>query len=140
MGLFNETASWAMATERTNQQARILLVDDEPNILAALKFLMNQAGYDVATANSGAAALSMVDQFQPDVVVLDVMMPGVDGFEVAKQIRENTNLLDTQIIFLTAKGTTEDRRQGFKSGGELYLTKPFDNADVVDSVAYALQF
>ena len=124
---------------KQNPVANILLVDDEPNILIALDFLMKQEGYTVATAKDGKEALDTLEHFVADVVILDVMMPGMDGFEVAKKIRENTNLSNTQIIFLTAKGTKEDRRKGYKSGGEIYLTKPFDNAELIESVAYALK-
>lgn len=119
--------------------ANILLVDDEPNILIALEFLMKQQGYNVATAKNGQAALDLLDTFIPDVILLDVMMPGMDGFELAKKIREDASLFKTQIIFLTAKGTKEDRRKGYKSGGEIYLTKPFDNEELIESVAYALK-
>lgn len=122
------------------QTASILLVDDEPHILTALKFLMTQEGYEVVTATNGAEALNVMDSFRPDVVVLDVMMPGMDGFEVAKEIRNNYQLNKTQIIFLTAKGTKEGRRAGYRAGGEIYLTKPFDNDEFVESVTYALQF
>ena len=126
---------------KTNQKpvANILLVDDEPNILIALEFLMKQEGYTVEKAKDGQAALDLMETFTPDVVILDVMMPGMDGFEVAKKIREDAALFNTQIIFLTAKGTKEDRRKGYKSGGEIYLTKPFDNAELIESVAYALK-
>lgn len=127
-----------MKTKQKNS-FNILLVDDEPNILIALEFLMKQQGYNVETAKNGQEALAIMENFTPDVVLLDVMMPGMDGFEVAKKIREDTALFSTQIIFLTAKGTKEDRRKGYKSGGEIYLTKPFDNAELIESVAYALK-
>ena len=122
------------------KEIKILLVDDEPNILIALEFLMKQQGYRVETAQNGQEALELLENFTPNVILLDVMMPGMDGFEVAKKIRENTELINTQIIFLTAKGTKEDRRKGYKSGGEIYLTKPFDNEELIESVAYALKF
>lgn len=142
MGLTDDNYPFQIGQNmKTNQKpvANILLVDDEPNILIALEFLMQKEGYTVATAKDGKEALDTLQNFTADVVILDVMMPGMDGFEVAKKIREDTNLSNTQIIFLTAKGTKEDRRKGYKSGGEIYLIKPFDNAELIESVAYALK-
>jgi len=120
-------------------KANILLVDDDPSIIVALEFLMKQQGYQVQIAQNGQQALDMVENFLPNVILLDVMMPGMDGFEVAKRIRANEALSNTQIIFLTAKGTKEDRRKGYKSGGEVYLIKPFDNDELIETVAYALK-
>lgn len=142
MGLTDGIATFQLKQNMTTKKqptANILLVDDEPNILIALKFLMTQQGYIVETATNGQAALEIMEFFTPDVVLLDVMMPGIDGFEVAKKIRANSALYTTQIIFLTAKGTKEDRRKGYKSGGEIYLTKPFDNVELIEAVAYALK-
>lgn len=132
-----------MATLKQGKQLRsanILLVDDEPNILTALHFLMVQKGYRVITAKSGAEALQVLKSFQPDVVVLDVMMPDIDGFQVAKTIRNSPVMDHTHIIFLTAIGTKDARQKSYKVGGEMYLTKPFDNDEFVESVAYALEF
>lgn len=122
-----------------NKKAKILLVDDEPNILTALKFLMEQEGYAVKTAENGQSALSLLEEFAADVILLDVMMPGIDGFEVAEKIRANKKLNDSQIIFLTAKGTKDDRKKGYQSGGEIYLAKPFDNDELIDYVEFALK-
>ena len=122
------------------QQKKILLVDDEPNILVALEFLMQQEGYQVQTANNGREALNYMKNFIPDIVILDVMMPGMDGFEVANNIRTNNTFQSTQIIFLTAKGTPEDRWRGYSNGGEIYLTKPFDNDELVTIVKELLNF
>ena len=111
MGLIDGIATFQINQNMTTKKqptANILLVDDEPNILIALEFLMNQEGYTVETAKNGQVALEIMESFTPDVVLLDVMMPGMDGFEVAKKIREDAALHNTQIIFLTAKGTKED--------------------------------
>ena len=142
MGLSDGIATFQINQNMTTKKqptAKILLVDDEPNILIALEFLMNQQGYTVETAKDGQTALKIMESFVPDVVLLDVMMPGMDGFEVAKKIRENSDLEKTQIIFLTAKGTKEDRQKGYKSGGEIYLIKPFNNEELIEAVAYALK-
>jgi len=118
----------------------ILLVDDEPNILLALEFLIQQKGFNVVKASDGSTGIQQARKHQPDIVILDVMMPGLDGFAVAKAIRNDENLNDTTIIFLTAKGTTQDRREGYSSGGEIYLTKPFDNQELVDIISEVFEF
>lgn len=118
----------------TSSKTRILLVDDEPNILIPVEFLMTQQGYDVDKAYDGLEALKKMENNVPNLVILDVMMPEMDGFEVARQIRNNAKFDKTQIIFLTAKGTDEDKMNGYSTGGEVYITKPFDNDYLVDAV------
>lgn len=117
-----------------SSKTRILLVDDEPNILIPVEFLMTQQGYDVDKAYDGLEALKKMENNVPNLVILDVMMPEMDGFEVARQIRNNAKFDKTQIIFLTAKGTDEDKMNGYSTGGEVYITKPFDNDYLVDAV------
>ena len=119
---------------------RLLLVDDEPNILVPIEFLMKQQGFQVEKAFNGQEALDNMKANRPDIVILDVMMPEMDGFEVAKQIRSNPAYDKTQIIFLTAKGTHQDRKDGYSSGGEVYLTKPFDNDELVSVVTEMAAF
>lgn len=123
-----------MQNTQTHTPAKILLVDDEPNILTAIAFLLEQQGYEIGKATSGEEALDIIPQFQPSLVLLDVMMTGIDGFEVAKKIRSSNQYNDIRIIFLTAKGTQEDKLQGYGSGGEVYITKPFDNDHLVNTV------
>ena len=122
------------------KSAKILLVDDEPNILVPIEFLMQQQGFEVRKAYSGQEALDSMPGYKPDVVVLDVMMPGMDGFEVAQRIRKQPGLRNTRILFLTAKGTEEDRLKGYSTGGEVYMTKPFDNDELIQVVAEMLEF
>lgn len=117
-----------------NGTAQILIVDDEPNILVPLEFLIKQQGYKVEKALNGNEALEKMQQCHPDLVVLDVMMPGMDGFEVARKIRQDPRFNNTHIIFLTAKGAPADRLAGYANGGEIYLTKPFDNDDLIHTV------
>lgn len=121
-------------TASQSKAAKVLLVDDEPNILVALEFLMTQEGHHVLLARDGEDAVEKALAFLPDVVLLDVMMPGHDGLEVARQLRNLPELEHTRIIFLTARGTAQDKQQGYKSGGEVYLTKPFDNEALVTLV------
>jgi DNA-binding response OmpR family regulator len=118
----------------------VLLVDDEPNILLALEFLIQQKGFNVIKASDGSKGIQEARKHRPDIVILDVMMPGMDGFAVAKAIRNDEQLNDTTIIFLTAKGTTQDRHEGYSSGGEIYLTKPFDNQELVDIISEVFEF
>ncbi|MEM1214139.1 MAG: response regulator [Bacteroidota bacterium] len=119
---------------------RVLVVDDEPNILVPIVFLMTQQGYKVEQARNGKEALERMATYQPHLVILDVMMPEMDGLETARHIRHDQRYQDTQIIFLTAKGTEQDKRQGYAIGGEVYLTKPFDNDELVHTVNELLQF
>ena len=114
--------------------AKILIVDDEPNIVIALEYLLQREGYEVHKAYNGQDALDCLAWLAPEIVVLDVMMPGMDGFEVARRLRQIPALEQTKIIFLTAKGTQQDRAAGYASGAEYYMIKPFDNAVFVSTV------
>ena len=97
----------------SDTSAKILVVDDEPNIVVALEYLLHREGYEVHKAYNGQEALDTLQSLVPDVVVLDVMMPGIDGFEVARRIRQIPALELTKIIFLTAKGTQRDKESGY---------------------------
>ncbi|MTB49731.1 response regulator [Lewinella sp. W8] len=114
------------------KRGKILLVDDEPAIRTALDFLVSKAGYETAVASDGKEAIAVATTFQPQVAVLDVMMPEMDGFTVAERLREIPGLSDVRIVFLTARSRPEDRYAGYQHGGEVYLTKPFDNQDLLD--------
>jgi DNA-binding response OmpR family regulator len=114
--------------------AKILIVDDEPNIVLAIEFLLQRAGYQTAKAFDGIQALELAQSFQPDIMILDVMMPGLNGFEVGQKIRQLPSLELTKIIFLTAKGTQKDRETGYASGAEIYMIKPFENEELVAAV------
>ena len=118
----------------------ILLADDEPNILLALEFLMQREGYQVEKAFNGLEAVEKALALKPEVIVLDVMMPGMDGYEAAKKIRRHPELEQTCIVFLTAKGTSQDRQRGYSTGGEYYLVKPFDNEHFVETIREILEF
>ncbi len=113
---------------------KLLIVDDEPNIVLALRILLEDEGYEISYCYDGATAIENIDSLKPDLVLLDVMMPGVDGFTVAKYIRNNVKFTHTNIIFLTAKGTKDDKMEGYNSGAEYYMVKPFDNDAVLDKV------
>ena len=118
-------------------EARLLVVDDEPNILELLSVSLRFAGFEVATASNGVDALNTARTFGPDLLVLDVMLPGLDGFEVARQLRSSGD--STPVLFLTAKDATEDRVQGLTLGGDDYVTKPFSLEEVVARIRAVLR-
>jgi DNA-binding response OmpR family regulator len=130
-----------METDNTRKKTtKVLLVDDEPNILIALEFLFENEGYTIEKAFDGHQALEKAASFKPDIIVLDVMMPGLDGFEVARQLRHIEGFETTKIVFLTAKGTSKDKMKGYGSGGEVYITKPFDNDDLLRKISEIVEF
>ena len=118
-------------------EARLLVVDDEPSILELLSVTLRFAGFEVATATNGADALNTVRDFSPDLLVLDVMMPGLDGFAVASTLRSRGD--SVPVVFLTAKDATEDRVQGLTLGGDDYVTKPFSLEEVVARIRSVLR-
>lgn len=118
--------------------ASILIVDDEPNILLSLQFLMKKAGYEVRTAKDGEQALGEIARERPDLVLLDVMMPKLDGFTVCQRIRATPEWRDVRVIMLTARGRDVEREKGFALGADDYITKPFSTKDAIDRVAAVL--
>ncbi len=117
----------------------VLVVEDEPNIVDSLSFLMKQAGHTVWIARDGDAGLRTMQDHLPDLVILDVMLPRRDGFEVCRAIRESAVWRDVKIILLTAKGRDLDRRKGLELGADAYVTKPFANQDIVQLVQDLLE-
>lgn len=112
----------------------ILVVDDEPNIALSLEFLLSQAGYEVCVAHDGEAALEVIEDRKPDMVLLDVMLPKRGGFEVCETIRANPKWSGILVIMLTAKGRHSERERGLAVGADAYITKPFSNRDVIQTV------
>jgi DNA-binding response OmpR family regulator len=117
----------------------ILIVDDEPSIVVPVQFLMQQQGYNVLVAEDGHDALDMIYKYQPDLVLLDIMLPGIDGYEVCEIVRLNPKLRDVKIIFLTAKGREVEIAKGLALGADDYITKPFSNAELVAKVKTVLE-
>lgn len=113
---------------------KILIVDDEPNILMSLEFLMRKEGYEVYVARDGAEALDIIDKELPEIVILDIMMPNVDGYEVCQEIKHSPDKKHIQVIFLSAKSKKEDIEKGLEMGANLYLTKPFSTRNLVKEV------
>lgn len=112
----------------------VLVVDDEPNIVLSFEFLLKQVGYDVRVARDGEEALAAIAEFKPGLVLLDVMMPKRDGFDVCRTIRATPDWADVRVIMLTARGSDGDRAQGLEAGADEYITKPFSTRDVVEKV------
>ena len=113
---------------------RVLLVDDEPTIVMSLEFLMRKNGYQVGIARNGAEALAALDHTAYDLVLLDVMMPDVDGYEVCRQLRQRPDRAATKVIFLSAKSQPADVQKGYAAGADLYLPKPFSTRQLMQKV------
>ncbi len=116
---------------------KVLIVDDEPNIVTSLEFLMRRSGHATAVARDGDEALTAVAVFRPDLVLLDVMLPNRDGFEVCQRLRAD-GWTDLKIIMLTAKGREAEVAKGLAVGADAYVTKPFSTRELVDAVAQLL--
>lgn len=112
----------------------MLVVEDEPNVVLSLRVLMERAGFDVRVAGDGAAALREVERAPPDVMLLDVMLPERDGYDVCRTVRANPDWSGVRIVMLTAKGRDADRDRGLAAGADAYVTKPFSTRDLVDRV------
>jgi DNA-binding response OmpR family regulator len=120
------------------ERKRILAVDDDVPAVSSLRQILAQKGYDVQTATSGEAALELIERESYDLFILDVNMPGVNGLEVCRKIRETPKTADTPVIFLTAKGMLGDMIEGKEAGSDLYLVKPVLGAKILNMVAMFL--
>jgi DNA-binding response OmpR family regulator len=117
---------------------KILVADDEPNIVISLEYLLKREGYTVVIARDGQEAIDAITREQPDLVLLDVMMPKKTGFEVCQEVRANDALQATKILMLTAKGRDTDVTKGLGLGADAYMTKPFSTRELVQKVAQML--
>lgn len=118
---------------------KVLIVDDEANIVISLEFLMEQAGYTVAVARTGEEAIEKIDSFQPDLVLLDVMLPGVNGFDILQRIRQHFAPHEMAVVMLTAKGREVEVTKGLALGANAYITKPFSTRDLLAEVRRYLE-
>ena len=121
----------------SDEKTRVLVVDDEPNIVDVISMALRYEGFDVATASSGADAVAAFAEQRPAIVVLDVMLPDVDGFEVARRL--GTSGENVPIVFLTARDSTEDVVKGLTIGGDDYVTKPFSLEELVARIRTILR-
>jgi CheY-like chemotaxis protein len=121
------------------KRARVLVADDDPIILRLLELNLGLEGFDVATTVSGEDALRMAFERPPDLVLLDVMMPGVSGWDVARALRDDERTADVPVVFLSARTLEEDRRRGEDLGMAAYVTKPFDPAGLMQLVGRVIR-
>ncbi len=126
-------------TNAATKVATILVVDDEEVIAGLLKKLLSKAGHTVYTAATGAEALELARQHQPKLILMDISMPEMDGYEATARIKEDPALANTPVIFLTGKSAGEDGGRAFAKGGLTYIRKPFNNQQIQDLVNLALQ-
>lgn len=115
---------------------RVLLAEDEPNIVESLTFLLERAGFEVSVASDGRQALGAALESPPDVLVLDVMLPELDGYEVLRQLRADGRAAGLPVLMLTAKGQREDRETALACGADMFMTKPFANAEITAAVVH----
>ncbi|EON93446.1 response regulator receiver protein [Marinobacter lipolyticus SM19] len=113
----------------------VLIADDEPNIVISLEFLLKQAGYRVVVAHDGQEALEAIRRESPDLVLLDVMLPRLSGFDVCQKIRENPDWRDMRVLMLTAKGREVEVSKGLALGADAYITKPFSTQELLAEIA-----
>lgn len=116
-------------------QGRILIVEDESNILEALSFILGRAGWDVRGHGKGDDAIQEVARLSPDMLVLDVMLPGRSGFDILRDLRADPQTAELPVLMLTAKGQAKDRDQAMALGANAFLTKPFSNSELLDVIA-----
>ncbi|MBL4627921.1 MAG: response regulator [Roseicyclus sp.] len=119
----------------TTRAGRILIVEDESNILEALSFILSRAGWDVRGHGKGESALAEVARLSPDILVLDVMLPGRSGFDILRELRADTATAQLPVLMLTAKGQAKDRELAMALGANAFLTKPFSNTELLEVVA-----
>jgi DNA-binding response OmpR family regulator len=119
--------------------AQVLLVDDEPGVRESVKEYLQESGFTVQVASNASDAWQMLQQHAPDLVISDVMMPRVDGYQFLKQLRDDPRYKALPVVFLTARGMTSDRIQGYQAGCDAYLPKPFDADELVAIVENLLE-
>lgn len=117
---------------------RVLIVDDDPLIRDVVRTVLEDGSYELEEAASGAEALRLAADHPPDVVLLDVMMPGLDGFQVARRLKADARFARTVVVMLTVRDGVDDRRRGLESGADAYFTKPFSPLELIAAVAGAV--
>ncbi|WP_322865971.1 response regulator transcription factor [Aquicoccus sp. G2-2] len=112
----------------------VLIIEDEPNIIEAISFILSRDGWKVDTHSNGQTALDAVRDKRPDLVILDVMLPGMSGYDILKALRANDATRDLPVMILTARGQAKDREMAEKMGANRFMTKPFSNTEMRDAV------
>jgi len=129
---FPEQSYYTFIKTVTFNDKKILVVDDEPDVTDLIEYKLGNEGFDVRSLNNPAEVMREVQNYMPDLVLLDIMMPNLNGIQICKMIRSNTSAVESiPIIFLTAKGETDDRVTGLESGADDYLSKPFNTTELV---------
>jgi DNA-binding NarL/FixJ family response regulator len=123
----------------TDTVGRVLLVDDEPGLREAVQAYLEDSGFEVRVASNATEGLELIQQETPDVLISDIMMPQVDGYQFLKQVREDVRFQTLPVVFLTARGMTSDRIQGYQAGCDAYLPKPFDPEELVAIVSNLIE-
>ena len=116
------------------EEVKVLIVDDEPSILLSLEFLMKKEGYKVFIARDGKEAFDIIKEVRPNIILLDIMMPNVDGYQVCKFVKGTPEYAQTKVVFMSAKNKESDIEQGYDLGADLYIPKPFSTRDLVKKV------
>lgn len=119
---------------------RILIVDDEPNILMSLEFLLRRSGFEVYVARNGQEAMDCIQNNNISLVLLDIMMPDVDGYQICEYIKSNDKTKDISVFFLSAKSKAEDIQKGLELGADQYIVKPFSTRDLVQKIKFQLKY
>ena len=114
--------------------SHVLLIEDEPNIAEAIRFILTRDGWSVSTLDDGAAAVAAVHDQRPDIVILDLMLPGLSGLEIVETLRADPATQSLPVLMLTAKGAGREREAAERAGVSRFMTKPFSNADILASV------
>lgn len=117
---------------------RVLLIEDEPNIIEAISFVLSRDGYTVHTHEDGETAMDKLRKATPDMVILDVMLPGKSGFDILRDMRDEAQTADLPVLMLTAKGQAKDRELALRLGANHFMTKPFSNREVREHVRNVL--
>lgn len=112
----------------------VLLIEDEPNIIEAIRFILSRDGWHVDTHSNGADAVNVIQAKRPDVLILDVMLPGRSGFDILRDLRDTPETRTLPVLMLTARGQSRDRDMAERAGVNRFMTKPFSNADVLEAV------
>ena len=127
-----------MITGKKVETAKILVVDDEPEITEIVEVFLKTAGYDVMVENSGDACLERAKSYQPDLILLDIMMPKTDGYEVCDRLKKNQLTQNIPVIFLTGKDARHDEGRSFRVGGDMFVKKPFSCERLLDIIKIVL--
>lgn len=128
-----------MKESNTGDQKQLLLIDDDPNLILLVKDYLEFRGYQVTTAENGREALEILEQATPDMIICDVMMPEMDGYSLVKHVREDPKTSWIPVLFLSAKGQSQDRVKGLNTGADVYMVKPFEPEELVAQVESSLK-